>query len=121
MTGPVNIQADTGSSLDIRIDVNPNAYHGDRSDPNLYVARFGDATRVPEVGTEVTVVQPDDDPTADFVSTATVLEVDRLNRLIKMNVDWKGFHDVEPNRSPIMRGEVTVNYREAVLIDLAYA
>lgn len=119
MTGQVNVQARTDGSLDIRIEVNPNAYHGDRSDPDFYIARFREASAIPAEGELVTVIQPDDDPTADFVSTATVLEVDHSHRLIKMLVDWKGFHDVEPNHRPVIPIRATaVNYRSAVLISV---
>ncbi|WP_343573360.1 hypothetical protein [Mycobacterium sp.] len=118
MTGVVNIfQAPTGNSLDIRVEVNPNSYHGSDGDPELYIARFRDASAVPTINDEVTVIQPDDDPTADFVSTAVVLDVDQEHRLITLRVDWKGFHDVEPLHRPVVAGgEITVNYREAVLI-----
>jgi hypothetical protein len=106
MTGPVNIQP---PGLDIRIEVNPNAYH--HKDPDKYIARFREANRVPAVGDEVTVIQPDDDPAEpEYVSTAEILEVDQDHGLIVMRVDWKGFHDALPS-SP-----VTVNYSEARLI-----
>jgi hypothetical protein len=116
MTGPVNIQAEQ-SGLDIRIEVNPNAYHGDRSNPQFYIARFRDATAIPVRGDVVTVIQPDDDPTADFVSTAVVDDIDHERRLIMLHVDWKGFHDVQPNRKPVTDRSLTVNfYRGAVLV-----
>jgi hypothetical protein len=117
MTGPVNVfQVPTGNTLDIRVEVNPNSYHGSRGDPEVYIARFRDASAIPSRDDEVTVVQPDDDPTADFVSTGVVTDVDHEHRLITLRVDWKGFHDVEPLQRPVIAsGEITVNYREAIL------
>lgn len=118
MTGPVNIKAEQ-SGLDIRIEVNPNAYHGNRSDPQYYVARFRDATAIPDPGEVVTVIQPDDDPSADFVSTATVDDVDHDRRLIMLHVDWKGFHDVEPNHQPVTDRWLTVNYYSSAVLVVA--
>lgn len=118
MTVPVNIQMPTGNSLDIRVDVNPNAYHGSKGDPEVYVAQFRDASVIPVIGDEVTVVQPDDDPTADFVSTAVVTDVDVDHQLITMRVDWKSFRDVVRDRPAVLGtgGSTTVNYTEAVLL-----
>lgn len=82
--------------LDIRIGVNPNAYHGN-DDPQVYIARFRDANALPELRDEVTVVQDEDDPDEpDYISTAEVLAIDHQNQLIVMRVDWKGFHDALP-------------------------
>ncbi|MFL0241550.1 hypothetical protein ACJH6H_18505 [Mycobacterium sp. SMC-21] len=116
MSSPVTIKAGE-STLNIRVEVNPNAYHGDNWNPEMYVARFRDASAIPSVGDVVTVIQPDDDPSADFVSTAVVADVDRARHLITLCVDWKGFHDVEPNRSPVLDESrtVTVSYRSEML------
>ncbi|MDT5077106.1 MAG: hypothetical protein QOJ80_1743 [Mycobacterium sp.] len=95
MNGQTTLPASRSSRLAVRIDVNPNAFHDD--DPELYVARFRDASEIPEVGDEVTVVQPDDDPDEpDYVSVAAIIDVDQANELITMRVNWKGFHDALP-------------------------
>jgi hypothetical protein len=76
-----------------RIEVNPNAVHD--TDPAVYIARVGDALRIPRRGDVVTVIQPEDDPSeADYVSTARVTDVDKMRGLITLVVDWQGFHDV---------------------------
>jgi hypothetical protein len=78
--------------LDNRIEVNPNAFH--ESDPAVYIARIEDALRVPVRDSQVTVVQPDDDPNEpEYVSTAVVTDVDEDRGLIRLRVDWAGFHD----------------------------
>lgn len=111
MTGQVNIQASKGAALDVRIEVNPHAYHG-HVDPDVYVARFSDANRIPAEGDEVTVIQPDDDPSEDeeFVSTAVVTGIDDQHHLVFLRVDWKGFHPAVPALAPDR--QFTVNYQE---------
>ena len=75
-----------------RIVVNPNAVN--HLDPDVYVARFVDADNLPRnVGEIVTVIQPEDDPEPDFVSTAVVREIDHEHSLIYLDIEWDGFHD----------------------------
>ncbi|WP_375485107.1 hypothetical protein [uncultured Mycobacterium sp.] len=76
-----------------RIEINPNAVHD--TDPAVYIARVGDALRIPRPGDVVTVIQPEDDPSeADYASTARVTDVDTTRGLITLVVDWEGFHEV---------------------------
>ena len=74
------------------IEVNPNALYD--VDPEIYVALVDDARYVPAENQLVTVVQPEDDQDeVRFVSTAQVLEVDAGSGLIRLRVDWDGFHE----------------------------
>ncbi|UOT02129.1 hypothetical protein MPY17_24545 [Rhodococcus opacus] len=74
-----------------RVEVNPNSFNAD--DPNVYVARFRDADRVPALHDVVVAVQPEDDPEPDFVSTGIVVGIDPTRELIELDIDWVGFHD----------------------------
>lgn len=83
-----------------RVEVNPNAIHD--SDPAVYLAQIVDARWAPRVGDVVTAIQPDEDPQEpDYVSTALVTDVDPLRGLIRLYVDWAGFHEVEHGLVPL--------------------
>ena len=73
-----------------RITVDPNS--NARGKPWLSVASFEDASKIPIIGEEVTIVQPyDDEP--NFIGTGKVESINNTHKLIYVEVDWKSFHD----------------------------
>ena len=79
--------------LPARVIVDTNRFSRHR--PDLSVASFADADRIPEPGEFVFAVQPDPDG-ADYQGSARVEFVEPEHRLIYLRVDWTSFSESRP-------------------------
>lgn len=75
----------------VRVVVDPNAVS--RDDPTLTPVMVEAMDRIPNVGEYVIACQPEEDDTAEYISTGRVRSVNREVGLAYIEVDWAGFVD----------------------------
>ncbi|UQB14599.1 hypothetical protein [Clavibacter nebraskensis] len=93
-----------------RVTVDPNSFS--KYHPDWTAVLFRNATWVPEVGAQVVAVQDEPDG-PDYVSTATVKQVDAASELIYVEVDWAAFADEVPVQVDAKAGNFQVEFAVA--------